>query len=558
MKLISEDQILDLGFRELVISEMIDGHENLSRKHQELRKHEIYRDRNQKWVMQALAHEGYKDVTLARMRNRASNISICRKIVNKLAQTYVGGVKRLVEDKQSQESIDLWTDELDVDTRFKKLDRYRQLFKNTRAHIVPVPVEFDDKGIPILFKMVMRILAPWEYDIIEDAHDPTKAKVLMLADFPERHRFHFHNNDIAGSQGFRQNTFSLSTEGHEQGHHGSFKHGDDKEQIIADSPADKGTEEDKRRVIWWSDHWHFTTDVKGIMTDAPKDRVNPIGVIPGIDLHGDQDGHYWAIGGEDVVDGSIGINKKITDRNFIEFTQGWGQQVITGQNIPKLLVGGPDNAYTIETTADGPQPQVFFASSNPNLDAWNNGIKMDLALLLSTNDLSPRNISASLDASNFPSGISLMIEQSEVVADVQDTQKLFQDKEPIFWEVLRRWHELFGGQNLLVPDMQDIPIFEDSNVKVKFHQTIVPISEKEKLETMRIRKELGLSSLTDLIMQDNPELSEDEAKQRATDIMAEKKERQVQFMGAPSPGRDATEPTGGRTESDEEPEDGQA
>lgn len=535
MKIISEEQILQQGFRKDVISEMIDGIENISRKNSDLRKHEIYRDQNRKWVIEALHNEGFKHSTLAQMENRASNISIARKIVNKLAQTYIGGVERFVDDKASLESIGLLADELDVDTVFKKSDRYRQLLKNTMLQAVPVRKESG------LWNIILKVLASWEYDIIEDGLDNEKAKVVILTDFPERHRFHHaHHGELAGSQGFRSH-------GHTQGetHHGGsdfFKHGDRKQQIIADSPGDKGIEDDKRTFIWWSDHFHFTTNSKGIIVDAPDKNINPIGMMPFIDLHGDQDGNYWAMGGEDVIEGSIGINKKITDRNFIEFTQGWGQLVIAAKDVPKLLKGGPDNAFVFDVQPDDPTPTVFYATSNPNLEAWNNGIKMDLALLLSTNDLSPRNISANLDsAGNFPSGISLIIEQSEVIADVQDVQKLYQDKEPIFWEILRRWHGLFADKNLLVPNLQSIPVYADSNVKVKFHTSKLPVSEKEKLEVLRLRKDLGLSNLTDLIKMDNPDLSPEEAEAKAKAIMAEKKANAAQF-GVPAKENEEQEP----------------
>ena len=186
-KFFSEQQILDEGFRKRVINEMINENENLRRKNRELRKHEIYRDKNRKWVMRALRNEALEDWTLHQMRNRASNISICRKVINKLARAYTGGVIRKVEDESSQASIDLLADELDWNSAMKKADRYRQLFRNTLVQIVPIPDNrFNDSEANPgddnrLWKLILRVLAPWEYDILEDPNDPTIPAVVILA-----------------------------------------------------------------------------------------------------------------------------------------------------------------------------------------------------------------------------------------------------------------------------------------------------------------------------------------------------------------------------------------
>ena len=79
MKLRNESDILDEAFRKIVISEIL-GEENIQRKNKQLRKHEIYRDMNQKWVLDALAKESFKPSTLKQMENRSTNVSVCRKI----------------------------------------------------------------------------------------------------------------------------------------------------------------------------------------------------------------------------------------------------------------------------------------------------------------------------------------------------------------------------------------------------------------------------------------------------------------------------------------------
>jgi hypothetical protein len=522
MQLKNEDQILDQAFRKKIIDEMIYGEENINRKNCELRKHEIYRDMNKKWVVAALLREGFKETTVAQMENRGVNISICRKIVNKLAQTYSGGVVRLAMDEANQQSIDSLADEMDINTALKKSDRYRQLFKNTMLQVVPVRCrdEFETDGKE-KYKLQAKVYAPWEYDVIEDAYDNTKPHVVILTDFPERNQFILDQAD--GSQGVRGGTVI------------NFNRGDNTEQIIADSPSDNGTQ--YRTFIWWSPKYHFTTDIQGkIISEAESGPENPIQRLPFINITGDQDGHFWAEGGNDVVETSIVINKQLTDLNYITFCQGWGQLVVAARDIPKKLVGGPDNAFLFEIKDGDPTPQVFFATSNPPIQQWLETVKSTLALLLSTNNLSPRNIAGNLDAQNAASGIALMIEQSEVVSDLQDVQQLYQDKEPELWRIIMEWHSIFKEANSLVKDMQDIAPITNPDVILKFSSLKPMSSEKEKLEAIKMRDELGLNTKTELLRMDNPDLSEADAEEKAKKIREEAMANRDAFVPTPNDG----------------------
>jgi len=531
MQLENIDMILEEKFRKEVISDMIDDQENLLRKIRELRKHDIYRDKNSKWVMDAIQKESFRQVTIEQMRNRASNISICRKIVNKLARAYIGGVLREVKTEGDQESIDKLERELDVTTHMKKADRYRQLFRNTLVGVIPNPSNRESREAKSTkWDLEMRVLAPWEYDVLEDNFDHTKPRVVILTDFPERYRFQSDFQSlIQGAAGVRTRDPSAS----------SRERGDRSEQHIADSPEDAGTDEKHRRFIWWSDEYHFTTDNTGAIVDVPsKDAAtfreqvtNPIGLLPWENIAGDQDGQYWAQGGEDVTDGSILINKILTDVNFITFIQGWGQLVISAKDVPKKIKGGPDNAFIFDIQEGDPVPQVFYATSNPPIQGWLDTIMTTLAMILSTNNLSVRNIATKLDAATAASGIALLIENSESLDDIRNLQEMYRDKEPQIWEILRRWHELFAKPDALVKNLQEINPFKDADVRLKFNEFRAPISEKEKLEEIKIRKELGINSMAELLMKDNPDLSEDEAKERIKKLTEEKKEKMEQFGG---------------------------
>jgi len=272
--------------------------------------------------------------------------------------------------------------------------------------------------------------------------------------------------------------------------------------------------------------------VNGVITDAPEENVNPFEVKTIIPIAQEQDGSFWPISGGDVVDGDLLINKIISDINFIAFHQGWGVLFIEGMNIPKVINPSPDNAVIFTKQNPDDPPAVFkYESSNPPLGDWMDTVKMQVSMLLSSNGLAPKNIEmSSFTAKNVESGVSKLVDESEVMSSVQDTQKLYQDKEPEIWEAIRKEHKFYFDKGLLIPDLMEIKPFEDSNVKLKFNEVRPPLSEAETLDNIKRRKDLGINTMLDLIKKDNPDLSDEDAEEKLKEILTEKIDRQKQFM----------------------------
>ena len=499
MKLISEDQLLDANFRKVVIKEIL-GPENITRKKEHLRRYEIYKDQTKRYVMESLEKEGLKPGTIEMMRNRAANISICRKIVNKLARTYSGGVSREtsmdVVDQQVAEMASL----LCFDEKMKKGDRYRELHKNMMFQVVP---EYTEEGS---YKLALRTLLPWHYDVIEDSVDREIARCVILSDFS------------------CHSSLAYAAQGEEKRHSGRvITNSDGVDQIIADNPADAKT----GVFVWWSKNYHFITDSDGeLVSMQPNENLeNPIHELPFANNAEDQDGQFWALGGDDLVDGSVLINKKITDMNFIAYHQGFGQWVFSGKNLEEKIAMGPNNAIVLnyDPSVDEPKPDVQVLSANPPLESWLRIIEQYVALLLTTNNLSTSNVSMKLEGANAASGIMLMIEQSESTDDISDKQKNYQDIEKKLWHVIALWQNLYLATNELEMDFAEVGrLPDDLDVKVRFNDIKPVITESEKLNTYKLRKELGLDSQLDLIMKDNPHFTLEDAQKKLMEITQEK------------------------------------
>lgn len=479
IKLIKQEQLLEKEFRKKVIDDL-QSKENTDRKIEANRRYEVYKDKTVKWVVKKLQDEGLEEKTISLMKNRATNISVCRKIIDKKSQTYLGSVQRessIESETTGTPQIALLEDALEFNENSKKSDRWLELFKNTATQIVPVINQrMSDKVGSPQYDLKMKVFSPAQYDVLPFAANCEEAGCVILSEFVE-----------------------------------------------TNSSIDKKNQE----FIWWSDKYHFTTDSNGdyIQAKSPVDKQNPINLLPFAFANDDQNGTFWADGGQDLVDAAILVNTLLTDINSIAYMQGWGQIVITGgEGLPKQFTVGPHNALVMTYDKDKePEPKVSVVSPTPPIEAWLKLIEQYVALVLSTNNLSPSNLSIKLDPANFPSGVAMMIEQSQSTESVIDKQAYYRDIEKELWEIIFAWQNLYFQEGKLTKEFSMIgPIPEGTDVKIKFEFSKAPISEKEKLENIKLRKDLGINEEVDLIMMDNPDLNHEEAEQKLLKIKQEK------------------------------------
>ena len=511
-KLVSEQQLLDPEFRQQVIAE-ITGAENVERKREFLKRYEVYKDKTKKYVIQRLMSEGMKQETVNLMSNRAANISICRKVVNKLARTYSGGVSRDTGQEDTNDQIENIARLLCFDQKMQKSDRYRELHKNTALMIVPEPDELLEEGQQPKKKLKMKALNPWHYDVIEDPFYREIPRVYIISDFIDDVEGLARTEAEAGVHNRKPNSVFKSN---------------NKDDIIADNPRDAGRSKKDRRFTWWSETYHFVTDGDGQIVDGPDEGLNPIERLPIVNNAEEQDGQFWAIGGDDLVDGSILINLLATDMFAIAQIQGYGQFVVTGKNLPERLSIGPHNAimFDYDPSNEDPEPKVSVVSGNPPLESWMASVEQYVALLLTTNNLSPGNVSVNLDAKSFPSGIAMLVERSEVNDDISDKHKDYQSIERELWEITKEWLDIMAPSNELNEEWSQVGTIPDNtDISIKFSDVKPVVTEGEKLENIKKRKDLGINEQVDLIILDNPDMTREEAEEKLLRIRKESLER---------------------------------
>lgn len=507
----NESEILKEEVRIKIIEEM-NLPENKQRKDEMYMRYEVYKDRTWKYVVaKMLAMLDMK--TVQEMAYAISNISICKKIISKLARVYANGVERTVVDANDKPNEDLTKQVqklakiLNFNSAMKKTNRAYKRDKNTMFYVRPIKIndKYDLKPMP---------LYPYQYDVVEQPDDREKALCVIIS--------HYAPPQL-------NNGFTIQTET-QAGFHGQqnviVMPGNNKDEKIADTPSDQDAE--KNQIIWWSDSYHFMTDNKGRIISEDTD--NPIGKMPFVNFAEDQDGAFWANGGEDIINGSVLVNSVNSHNQHVGIIQGYGQMYMTGKNLPKGLKIGPTNCIQLEfdSAAGEIPPQIGFLSASPQLAELRNNISQYVALLLSTNNLSVSSVATQLAGGmDFPSGIAMILDKAESMEDVNDQQQVFHDNEPEIWRLIAAWINLFKAKNLLSERLMEFTLPEDIVVSLKFPDQHPIVSEADKVDTLQKRKDLGINTTEELIMLDDPNLTKEQAKEKAA-LLKQNKEMAIE------------------------------
>lgn len=530
IKLKNDSQLLDKDFRKKII-EQINSPANTYRKSQALRAYEILNGQTKKWVIESLRTE-FDESTVAQMKNRATNISILRKVVSKLANTYTSGVTRKAEEGTDQKALDDTIAAIRMDVVQEKADKYLELSRLALVSCIPTCnyKESQESGTE-KFDLYPKVIPSHLYDVIEDEDNPEIPRVVIFTEFV-----------LAETDS--KNYAGVGTDGRVNGETVGYTTNDGK--VLSEPPV-----EFNRRYVFWSDRLHFTCDEDGEIIEESGlqagDLKNPIEELPFVFYLQDQDGCFYPMNWEDRVDGSIHINVALTDMFCIAMVQGWGQPVLVGSKLPERVVGGPHNAINLKAENGEPEPKFYYASSNPPLDQWMRMVELDVALYLSTNNLSPTTVAAKLDVQSFPSGVAMMIERAESTADIQKKHKIFQDGEPQTVRKVSLWKQVLSPSNALTEKFQKLPDMNPDTVKfiTQFIPPKAVVSEKEQMEVLKARKDLGLDTIVGLLMRDDPSLTEDQAKEKAAELKKEKAEAAKELAATMALDPNAKPGTGG-------------
>ena len=263
-----------------------------------------------------------------------------------------------------------------------------------------------------------------------------------------------------------------------------------------------GKDNKVERWAYWTDEEHYYIDKENgnekiVPVEDNEEMENPFGVLPFIFLHnGWRDETFWdSYTGDDLTGGTIDMAVHLTFLNHIIKTQSFKQLVGKGDNIGELLGQVLDPLSILTLTGQNTEIDVLDLQSNYE---QLNRVAQDLANGIATNyGISPNQFRMTAQAS---SGFALQMENLKLDRFTVEQQQDFKVYEKELFAMLKVVSEYYGS-----------PLGE-GGMMIDFAEPSYPASQSEQLEIDTKAIDLGLTSPHKILMRNNPDLSEEDAR----------------------------------------------
>jgi len=453
----------------------INSRENIERKERSFKTSEIYNDNLDKYVKEYL-EEQFNKKTVAEMPI-VSSVNISRRLCKEEAKIYT--------ETPTREFTDLNDDQIDAVTRIYEsmkadytLSKANEYYKLQNQCLLQV--------IPKDGKLTMRLLKQHNYDPIVDPNDPESAIGYVISTFDRNLKI--DSNDINEDIG-------------------------DEDDYMASL---------KRYVVWTKTRIEDGEIIEGmnfIMNDKgevlSEDTVNPIGVLPFIDISAYKDFSYFASESDLVSNFGIQLCGALTDLLFVSRMQGWSQAYLKAPEDFKAenMSIGPTKIIHLPT-GDGlnqSDPEFGFASPNSDLQGSIQAVEFLLKCFLTSRGLSTSTVSGGSDVEKFSSGIERLLAKLDRAEASKEDYHLFEEVEDKLYQLIKVWHNTLEGDQLR-DEFKANEIDMDSKVAVGFKKPEMFQSRSDKLDYNIKKLELGLGSRTTALM-DIEEVSREEAEE---------------------------------------------
>lgn len=415
-----------------------------------------------------------------------SDYSVLKKIVDKKAKAYKEPPVRKLPGEENKNATIIYQD---IVNKFALNQAMKELDVNYNQHKHGLLAVFMDRqqGVPLAkptLNWKFYSLNPYEYDLVKDRDG--KVKVVILS-YP---------------------TTSVTV--------GS---GDGYNSLIAE--AGNADESDKERMYtFWTDTEYVEVIVNGdkgsknvsiSIKDTPTKGKNPYGVLPFVYVPMDFSVNYPNLSPlpMQTVEFNALFSVYLTSANMQV-----GMLKITRPEKQKITVAS-QSMYTAIEVPQSSRPEdkpsdVSFIAPTPNMEGHKQAITTYLTTVLDEHGI---NGNAVVNPSeDFSSGLDRLIAQADVQGIIEENQELY-------YKVEQEVYNIVSAQ-LKAISQGSLP---EAQLQVIYKKPKVMISDKEKLENLKIMKDLGLWPEYELIQQYDPNLSEEEAKQKLSIIATEKK-----------------------------------
>lgn len=487
-----ELDLLDRDIVNLLINE-VESSEERERKRQAFEAYQVYSGNLKPFVEAELKRtrpKSWKYYTV-------SNVSVSRMVIDKVAKSYQNPPRRSVDQNGPKtERLNEIYDEAGADRQFMEFDRN---FNLSRHALMWVNWRNREQ------RYQMMSLQDYEWSVVRNKDVPEILEAVVLK-FP----------DTTITSGSGRNNLSQK--------------GDGIPNLISESQLDSGGQarvyaiwtKDQHVVVELNDEIIKTSrgdEIKRSITYVPIDgnprNINPLGIIPFVYLS------------KDLSPDNPTVNP-ITEQT-VTFNALWSELLtaanIQGTSIFTLsydarLQGKMDTVQGSLTSVveliqpsdpDAKPTEASYISPQPDLAGQRESYLNYLRMVLSEHGItSSQGLDGTLE--RFSSGLERMIAQADVQQQVNQNQMLYSMVEEKCFEIIRKIDREILNQGTFN---------KDDALQVIYPKPKVMISDKETLENIQLRLSLGLIEKWEALLILDPNLSENEAKEKLERIQEE-------------------------------------
>ena len=463
---------------------------NIERKKNALKAWEICSGLQRKYVKEEL----FKIYPETHDSFRVGDVSLAKKVISKISKAYQRNPMRDLGDTAQNAFLNEIYDIGQFNRAFQCAD---EIFNLHRYVVMWITYVSDQE------KYILQALQPYEYDLFRD---PITGEPLIFS------MSYNLQNDISIGDGSADGVM-----------------GD--EEIWYNS---------KRYVFWTTNQyseWISRKSNKGetglemTVIEGNLNNINELEMLPIAWLTQDPSVDYPIR--SNLSDQSIDWNLSLSDLKTSASAQGHGQLVIKHpeeQEIGTLRLGMRKALLLPQIKDERSERQnteASFINANADLMGQLEILKFDALNILEEHGIKVKN---SLQSGvSIESGIAKAIAESDVQDKIESNQKLYEQnlEQPIFILVKRIEEVLAKGASKITSD----------NVRITFEKPKILISDKETLENIEKRIQLGTLLPHEKHMILNPNLDETQAIEREKKII-EQKMIEIQMIDALSPKED--------------------
>lgn len=484
----------DLSYRKKIIDQ-INNDENKDRKKESLKRFEIFKNRQERYILQKL-NEEFTEKTVREMR-KVTSINIAPRIIKEEASIYNDAPERVfgeVSEKET-EALDAHYRASKVNVGLKLANEYYKLFDQCALYVIPMDG-----------KLWVKPLAPHWYDVIPSDDNPERAEVYILniLDKQEYLNAPLNNTDNRLGTGNDINKKRTISDG--------------QNQIIADRDDYKSK---LNKYVVWSKDFHFTMNGEGTITSDLENIKNDLGRLPFIDIASEKDFEFFCRYGSDTTDFAIDYGVQLSDHSNILRMQGYSQAIIAAEKEPDNIVVGPNHTIFLQQDPNSTvAPSFSFASPSPDLGSSLATLETLLKLLLTAKGLDPETVTGTGDGNRYNSGLDRLLAMIDKFEATKADYDLFRDVEDELKDLIIAWNNILQDATdpkiALDDKLKNGQINTDCTLEVSFNEPgLVQTKQDKEDSVIKLIKE-RLLSRKEAIMQ-----LRDVDKDMAEEILAE-------------------------------------